>query len=216
MRQIHKHLFQDVYAWAGEPRRVPMQKLSTSYAEPTEMSALLRQQYTQLAEQASLRGINDQATFTQQLASAWAEINHGHAFREGNTRSQTVFFEQLAHEAGWKLDVARLSPHHPHTVYSQFVNARFEHQRLRQNETLSAHETSRELARVLGQLIQPDSSPEGSLRRGEVASAPVLTNARNREELLARNPELRGMKLDPYGLGENETAKSETDTGRQL
>ena len=46
MRQIHQHLFQDIYAWAGEPRNVPMQKHGTSYAAPAEIPGLLREQYT--------------------------------------------------------------------------------------------------------------------------------------------------------------------------
>jgi cell filamentation protein len=173
MRHIHQHLFQDVYAWAGEPRRVPMTKKNTSYADPTEMNALLRTQYAGLAEQDSLRSIDDREDFTRRLAGFWAELNHGHAFREGNTRSQTVFFEQLAHEAGWTLDAARLSPHHPLSVYKDFVDARFEHQRIRGAEGLSAQEAALDLANVLYKLIERDRTPEGSLRRGAATSEAV-------------------------------------------
>ncbi|MDY7541775.1 Fic/DOC family protein [Cryobacterium sp. 5B3] len=202
MRAIHQHLFQDVYAWAGEPRNVPMTKHDTAYASPAEMPALLREQYTRLAAERRLRGINDQAEFTQKLAGFWGEINHGHAFREGNTRTQTVFFEQLAEHAGWKLDVQRLSPHHPQSLYQDFVNARFEHQRIRGTDGLSAQEAASELANVLGQLIEPDRSAAGCMRRGVPLTSPTPQVAATVARLRARSPELRAMKLDPYGLGD--------------
>lgn len=44
MRSLHRHLFRDVYAWAGQPRNVPMTKKGASYAEPAQMAALLRHQ----------------------------------------------------------------------------------------------------------------------------------------------------------------------------
>jgi cell filamentation protein len=224
MREIHKHLFQDVYAWAGEPRRVPMQKHDTNYAGPAEMNALLRQQYARLAEQNYLRGINDREEFTLKLASIWAEINHGHAFREGNTRAQGVFFTQLAENAGWNLDISRLSPHHERSVYQPFVDARFEHQRIRGTDALSSQDAALDLANVLLHLVEPDNSLEGRIRRGDssldtgkpaepehatsnntapnelATRAAVASTRAARAALHARNPELREMKLDRYGL----------------
>jgi len=198
MREIHHHLFQDVYAWAGEPRKAAMSKLGTHYAEPSEMNALLRRQYTSLAEQHYLQNIPDQSEFAARLAGFWAEINHGHAFREGNTRSQTVFFEQLAHEAGWKLDVARLSPHHPLSVYRDFVEARFEHQRMRGSQAPGSTHASKNLAAVLHKLLEPDVSPEGQLRRGEHVSiereaSTAGSAADDLKEHYSRFPELRGV-----------------------
>ncbi|MCI4659681.1 Fic/DOC family protein [Cryobacterium zhongshanensis] len=215
MRAIHKHLFQDVYAWAGEPRNVPMTKQDTAYASPTEMPALLREQYTRLAAEHRLRGINDRAEFTRKLAGYWGEINHGHAFREGNTRTQTVFFEQLAEHAGWKLDVARLSPHHAESVYQDFVDARFEHQRVRGTGTLSAQEAASELANVLGQLIEPDPSAECCRRRGVPLTEPTSQATATVARLRARSPELRNMKLDPYGLDEEPEQDTSTESGFQ-
>jgi cell filamentation protein len=194
MRAIHQHLFQDVYAWAGEPRNVPMQKHSTSYAEPTEMPALLREQYTSLAAEHQLRGITDQAVFTRKLAGFWGEINHGHAFREGNTRTQTVFFAQLAQHAGWTLDVTRLSPHHPESLYHDFVDARFEHQRIRGVDALSAQEAALDLANVLFQIIEPDRSPEGAQRRGVAPGQPDLPEQPGVLRIVSQDPQ-RGAKL---------------------
>ncbi|WP_272818818.1 Fic family protein, partial [Mycobacteroides abscessus] len=38
----------------------------------------------------------DHARFVGRLAEHWAEINTVHPFREGNTRTQAVFFALLA------------------------------------------------------------------------------------------------------------------------
>lgn len=150
-----------------------------------------------------------------------------------------MFFEQLARHAGWTLDVARLAPAHPASVYTAFVDARFEHQRIRDasgsavdsestegpkgSSALSAQEAALDLANVLYGLVEPDSSPEGQLRRGETAldqstaADPVrlvpedpdrttkLLNGPTAAQLKARyaqHPELRTMKLDPYGLAD--------------
>ena len=59
-----------------------------------------------------LRGL-DHETFVAELAEIWGELNVIHSFREGNTRTQFVFFSQLAEQAGWKLDPALFAPSTP-------------------------------------------------------------------------------------------------------
>jgi len=193
MREIHRHLFQDVYGWAGTPRYVEMTKRGTDYAHPHEMNGLLRQRYGMLARHDYLRGIPDQGEFADQLAQAWAEINHAHVFREGNTRSQSVFFLQLTKSAGWDLDVARFAPSHPRSVYQEFVAARFDHQAQRDGEGANAAQASQKLAEVLRGVLSPDSSPEGGRRRGEPQ------RARSMRGLLRRFPELQDVALDQVG-----------------
>lgn len=201
MRAIHRHLFQDVYAWAGEPRHATMSKLGTEYAHPREMNSLLRAQFTALAEQDFLRGVSDGGEFTRRLSTFWAEINHAHAFREGNTRSQTVFFEQLCHEAGWHLDVARLAPRHPQSLYRAFVAARFGHQRERGEHGQNASHAASELAGVLSVIVSPDPSAEGLSRRAQrvvvIDKSGAATNPLVSDDALRghyqRFPELRDL-----------------------
>lgn len=54
-----------------------------------------------------------------------------------------MLFAQLAHQAGWDLDVTRLSPHHERSVYDQFVDARFAHQKHRDVPGTTTQEASR-------------------------------------------------------------------------
>lgn len=149
MQAIHRHLLQDVYTWAGEPRTVPLFKQNHQYAPHQEITQRWAKQHEKLAQEGFLAGITDQEAFTERLAYHWATVNHTHAFREGNTRSQCLFFKDLARQAGWELDISRLDPEHQHSLRDPFVTARFQHQ---------AGATHRPLATVLNQIVSP--SPE--------------------------------------------------------
>lgn len=74
----------------------------------------------------------------------WGELNVIHSFPEGNTRSQFVFFSQLAEQAGWRLDPSRFAPGTPGR--DEFVAARFYSQATGHNGRLAA---------VLGRAIVP-------------------------------------------------------------
>ena len=128
MKRIHQHLFQDVYEWAGEPRNVTVTKAGYSYLDHDNIEALWGAQEIALEQQDYLRGIEDKEVFVDHLARNWGMVNFTHAFREGNTRSQTIFFHGLAKQAGWDLDVARFAENHPESIRDEFVDARFFHQ----------------------------------------------------------------------------------------
>lgn len=128
MRSIHRRLFAGVYSWAGEPRNVDLVKQSHGYGPHQQIEARWQSHATQLESMDNLRGITSKHEFVNKLADAWGAINYAHAFREGNTRSQTVFFAQLCNQAGWELDTSMLSPDHPQSVRDEFVAGRFEYQ----------------------------------------------------------------------------------------
>lgn len=151
MSAIHQHLFHNVYAWAGQRRTVNMFKNNHGYAPVASIAELWDRQRASLVQENFLRNVTDQHQFSERLAEHWGMINYAHAFREGNTRSQVMFFEQLAHEAGWELDVTRFSDKHPRSIKAEFVDARFHHQ--------SRGFDHRPLARVLHQLITPAPQP---------------------------------------------------------
>lgn len=114
---IHAHIFGDVYEWAGQPRTVDMSKAHRLWpAAGIEAQAPIT--YGAIATENYLRGL-DHATFVAHLAEHWGEINVLHAFREGNTRSQRVFFALLCAQAGYLLDSAYLEAH-----YDNFLHAR--------------------------------------------------------------------------------------------
>jgi cell filamentation protein len=82
-------------------------------------------QYRRLADAHHLVGLERDA-FLPQLAEPWAELNVVHSFREGNTRTQFVFFSQLCKNAGYRLDPQAFMPGDPRR--DEFVAARFYNQ----------------------------------------------------------------------------------------
>jgi cell filamentation protein len=117
LKAIHRHLFQDVYEWAGHSRDERVRLADGTVAtEPllrkVDGSAFLDGPHVPQAldrvaktirEADYLRGLSRQQ-FTARAADIMAEVNGIHAFREGNGRTQRVFMEELAKQAGHTLD----------------------------------------------------------------------------------------------------------------
>ncbi|SEB29707.1 Fic/DOC family protein [Arthrobacter woluwensis] len=156
LKAIHHHLFQDVYDWAGTEREVPVGEWMTKsgpdvvhyapgdlrapevayayYPAGEPLASAAAQQFRQLESKDFLRGL-DHGSFTVELAEIWGELNVVHPFREGNTRTQFVFFAQLAENAGYRLDAGAFVPGAP--LRDEFVWARFYSQATGSNDRLA-------------------------------------------------------------------------------
>lgn len=155
MKAIHRHVFQDVYDWAGEERVGPagfMSKEGHSYypAGPA-LTEAAEAEFRKLVAKDHLRGL-DQKGFVRGLAESWGELNVIHSFREGNTRTQFAFFHQLAEQAGFTIDTSKFAPGAP--LRDDFVAARFHSQDSGSNERRAA---------VLEQAITPARQSEPDL-----------------------------------------------------
>ena len=106
-RAIHRHLFQDVYAWAGKPRTIRMAKGGNAFCYPEQIDREMRQLFAELAARRYLRSL-DANSFAGQAAHFLAELNAIHSFREGNGRAQLTFLTLLAEQAGHPLRLERL------------------------------------------------------------------------------------------------------------
>ena len=106
LKTIHRLLFQDIYDWAGQIRTVDLRKRSPD-AKPFLPSSRIEQaaQWAteQLRQQEMLVGLDQQA-FIRQLSRHYDNVNYIHPFREGNGRTQRIFWSQIAYRAGWKND----------------------------------------------------------------------------------------------------------------
>jgi len=107
-RAIHRHLFQDVYAWAGKIRTVRISKDGSTFCYPENIDREMRRLFDSLAKQKHLRGL-DPSTFAKKAAHFLAELNAIHPFREGNGRTQLSFLIVLAERAGHPLAIERLN-----------------------------------------------------------------------------------------------------------
>lgn len=100
---IHRTLFQDVYAWAGELRTIDIWRDDTPFCHFEYIEKEGNSLMDALEEEEGLRNL-DRQQFTARIAHYYCEINMLHPFREGNGRAQRIFFEQLALHAGYFLE----------------------------------------------------------------------------------------------------------------
>lgn len=105
---LHKHMFQDVYGWAGKVRTVRIHKGSSTFCYPEHISRQMDQAFADLARQGHLRGLS-RTDFAQAAAAFMAWLNHIHPFREGNGRTMNTFMAMLAHQAGHQLNLRRIT-----------------------------------------------------------------------------------------------------------
>lgn len=106
LRAIHRHLFQDVYEWAGQVRTVDIRKNveGAEFFLPVAMIGRAADYAAkELRADKNLRGL-DRDHFIKRLAYHYDQFNYIHPFREGNGRTQRVFWNRVARDAGWQLD----------------------------------------------------------------------------------------------------------------
>jgi cell filamentation protein len=110
LKAIHRHLFQDVYAWAGEPRTVDLAKGGNRFGSHLHIENYLNRVFAKLAaERESWRKSPGNIDWAGRFAEYLGEINAAHPFREGNGRSQRLFINQLAEEHGFEIRWDRMT-----------------------------------------------------------------------------------------------------------
>ncbi|WP_339862139.1 Fic/DOC family protein [Thalassospira alkalitolerans] len=100
MQRIHKHLFGDIYEWAGDLRTIDISKGTTRFANWTFIEREAEKLSIQLASENFLQGL-DRKEFAERAGYYLGEWNVLHPFREGNGRTLREFIGQLAYQAGY-------------------------------------------------------------------------------------------------------------------
>lgn len=100
--EIHRRIFGDVYDWAGRIRTVAIAK-GSMFCLPQYIEPAAAEIFGQLRKEHCLQGLGRES-FLDRLAYYFGEVNALHPFREGNGRAQRAFFEQLARDAGYRLN----------------------------------------------------------------------------------------------------------------
>ena len=112
-KAIHKHIFQDVYDWAGQSRTLTTRKVLNSaitlnFAPWETIDKEMKSRFDQISSDKGLQS-KDPKIFIGRAAEHISEINVIHPFREGNTRTQLLFLRNLAHQAGHDLSISKIS-----------------------------------------------------------------------------------------------------------
>lgn len=113
LQAIHAYLVQDFYTWGGQLRVTDTAPGGTGLAHcrPQFIPAEADRIFTTLADELGFLRDRDADAFSAGLAWVWGETTVLHPFRDVNTRSQFVFFNQLARSAGWVIDWQQIDPY---------------------------------------------------------------------------------------------------------
>jgi cell filamentation protein len=103
LKAIHRTLFQDVYDWAGVPRDVNMSKGDTYFLDHQEIKPTAAKIFSCLAKENHLAGLSKRK-FSERAAFYLGEIYRLHPFREGNSRTQREFVNNLARQNGYYIE----------------------------------------------------------------------------------------------------------------
>ena len=108
LKAIHYELFQDLYDWAGEVRRVDILRENSRFANVRMIDSAAKRIFDGLEQESLFEGKGIEVV-AKRLAHYLSEINVLHPFRDGNGRVQRVFISQLAKAAGYSLDYSDLN-----------------------------------------------------------------------------------------------------------
>lgn len=107
LEAIHRHLFQDVYEWAGEVRTVEIGKEGSRFQPRRIIEAGMADIHRRVVAAGYFRSTGP-AAFADGAGSIMGDVNHVHPFCEGNGRTQLQYLKQLARRAGHRFDLTRL------------------------------------------------------------------------------------------------------------
>jgi cell filamentation protein len=101
---IHKHLFANIYKWAGEAREVDMEKESGGFHPHALFAAGFQSVDNEIAKCRAIDP-NNKKDLATALAKTLDTLNALHPFREGNGRTQRLAMEFLSREKGYALNL---------------------------------------------------------------------------------------------------------------
>ena len=106
---LHKRLFGDLYDWAGEIRKVDMSKKGTIFCKAENLEEIGTAVFDRLQRKKEFKKLS-RKSFVKELADLYNSINILHPFREGNGRTQRLFFTLLIRRAGHDINFSSTDP----------------------------------------------------------------------------------------------------------
>jgi cell filamentation protein len=103
LKVIHRAIFKDLYAWAGQCRDIDIAKGDNFFAHHVHIETAAKAIFDKLAKEKHLAGLS-KADFCNRAAFYLGEINALHPFREGNGRAQREFISHLAYKNGYYIE----------------------------------------------------------------------------------------------------------------
>ena len=104
-KAIHRHLFQDLYEWAGQERTYTTGRGPSPFAVPEHIGSWMNDRFAKLKAEKYLVGLKPEK-WAERAAEHVNEINAAHPFIEGNGRTQRTWLRVLADRAGYQLTLS--------------------------------------------------------------------------------------------------------------
>jgi cell filamentation protein len=122
LKALHRHLFQDIYEWAGRTREERITLADGTIASETEFNKADGKDYLyarflptsfaqfdkNLQQNNFLQGLT-RADFGRAITDMITDFTAMHPFRKGNGRTLRIFLQELARNAGHVLDFSVVS-----------------------------------------------------------------------------------------------------------
>ena len=103
-KKIHDFLLCDLYEWAGQVRTVDISKKRTKFLDAASIESIGTKCFAKVKE-----GYFDNLPFDEfvkRIAEFYNDVNYIHPFREGNGRTQRIYFTQLIRHYGYDINFA--------------------------------------------------------------------------------------------------------------
>ena len=103
-KKIHEFLLCDLYEWAGQVRTVDISKKRTKFLDAASIESIGTKCFAKVREGYFENLPFDE--FVKRIAEFYNDVNYIHPFREGNGRTQRIYFTQLIRHYGYDINFA--------------------------------------------------------------------------------------------------------------
>jgi cell filamentation protein len=108
-RTIHRHIFQDLYSWAGEFRSVDISRSDDMFCRAQFIGAEMKKRFRLIQTDGPWKR-HSIDHFAHRLAEHVSELNAIHPFREGNGRTVRAFIDAVGRESGHPMHIESIEP----------------------------------------------------------------------------------------------------------
>ena len=108
-KSIHRFLFEDLYDFAGQLRKVDISKKGTSFCSVVELEDLCKACFNRLEKANYFKGATKER-FVEEIVDFYVTTNYLHPFREGNGRTQRIFISKLIKYNGYDFNFSNINP----------------------------------------------------------------------------------------------------------
>ena len=103
-KKIHDFLLCDLYEWAGQVRTVDISKKRTKFLDAASIESIGTRCFAKVKDGYFENLSFDE--FVKRIAEFYNDVNYIHPFREGNGRTQRIYFTQLIRHYGYDINFA--------------------------------------------------------------------------------------------------------------